>query len=214
MEVQRGEVGFEELLALPGVVEVCDLRSSFGFMAFHGGNLERVTDVVASEAAARSGSSFYGVLQPAGLRHHVASAEVDPRHSTRLARFLEHCDVVVAVHGYGRQRRWTQLLVGGTNRALAVHVARHLEAALPAYQVVDDLGRIPTTLRGLHPDNPCNRSRSGGVQLELPPRVRGLSPLASWWPGDAKRFPHVDDLINGLADAATSWPHEAHTAPR
>lgn len=212
MDVKRGEVGFAELLALPGVVEVSDLRSPFGFMAFHGGNLERVTDEVASEAAARSGSSFYAVLQPAGMRHHIASADVDPDQSPRLAAFLEHCDVVVAVHGYGRQRRWTQLLVGGGHRPLAAHVAHHLRLVLPAYDVVDDLDRIPVDLRGLHPDNPCNRCRHGGVQLELPPRVRGLSPLARWWPGQAPRFPHVEDLVGGLAAAATTWPDRGTSA--
>ncbi|MEY2407214.1 MAG: hypothetical protein QOG39_2130, partial [Acidimicrobiaceae bacterium] len=30
---------FSELLAHPGVEEVCELRSPFGVMAFHGGNL-------------------------------------------------------------------------------------------------------------------------------------------------------------------------------
>ena len=28
----------------PGVEEVCELRSTFGLMAFHGGNLEQATD--------------------------------------------------------------------------------------------------------------------------------------------------------------------------
>jgi phage replication-related protein YjqB (UPF0714/DUF867 family) len=30
---------FEDLLAQPGVEEVCELRSRFGLMAIHGGNL-------------------------------------------------------------------------------------------------------------------------------------------------------------------------------
>lgn len=206
MEVRRGEVSFDELLRLPGVAEVCDLRSRFGFLAFHGGNLERVTDQIASEAAARSGSSFYGVLQPPGMRHHIPSIEVDPDRSPALRAFLAHCDVVVAVHGYGMRGRWTHLLVGGSNRELAGHVGRHLRRALPAYEVIDELERIPRPLRGTHPRNPCNAPRQGGVQIELPPRVRGLSPLARWWPGSGHRFPHVDDLVTGLARAASEWP--------
>ena len=59
---------FAELLALPGVEEVCELRGRFGFMAFHGGSLEAMTDRIASEAAERSGASYYGVHQPKGLR--------------------------------------------------------------------------------------------------------------------------------------------------
>jgi MFS family permease len=31
---------------------------------------------------------------------------------------------------------------------------------------------FPTRLRGMHPDNPVNRVTDGGVQLELPPRIR------------------------------------------
>ncbi len=51
------------LLERPEVTEVCELRSSFGLMAFHGGNLERATDVIAAEVAQRTESSFYGVIQ-------------------------------------------------------------------------------------------------------------------------------------------------------
>ena len=205
VEVRRGGIGFAELLGTPGVIEVCDLRSTFGFLAFHGGNLERVTDQIASEAAARSGASFYAVLQPPGLRHHIPSAEVDPSCSPRLRAFLDHCSFVVAVHGYGLEGRWTSLLLGGRDRTLASHVASHLRVALPAYEIVDDLERIPANLRGLHPRNPCNLTRGGGVQLELPPRVRGLTPMARWWPRTNGRFPHVDDVVAGLVAAATSW---------
>ena len=55
---------FRELLATPGVREVCHLRGSLGFMAYHGGSLEALTDIVAEQAAERSGASYYGVLQP------------------------------------------------------------------------------------------------------------------------------------------------------
>ncbi|MGB5757037.1 MAG: poly-gamma-glutamate hydrolase family protein [Acidimicrobiales bacterium] len=208
-EVNREPITFAELLTKPGVIEVSDLRSRFGFCAFHGGNLERVTEQIASEAAARSGSSFYGVLQPAGMRHHIPSKLVSPDESPRLKAFIEHCDVVVALHGYGRQGHFTSLLCGGANRDLAYHVAHHVRSALPAYRTIDEIEEIPKALRGLHPDNPCNLSSRGGVQLELPPRVRGLSPLARFWPAhcrESKRFPHVNHLIDGLVEAAASWP--------
>lgn len=204
---------FSTLLASPGVIEHVDLRSRFGFLAFHGGNLERLTDQIASEAAARSGSSFYGVLQPRGMRQHIPSASVDPAQSEKLASFLDHCDVVVAIHGFGMHRRWTDLLFGGSNRTLAEHLALHVRRALPAYRVIDDLDQIPRRLRGLHPDNPCNRTRGGGVQIELPPRVRGLTPMALHYPGPTRppaerpipRFGHTQDLIEGLVNGAQAW---------
>ena len=114
---------FDELLAHPGVEEIVELRSTFGFMAYHGGSLEEVTDVVATAAAEQAGASLYAVLQPAGFRWHIPSTEVRPEQSQALAEFLDHVEVVVTVHGYGREGMWTTLLVGGQNRTLADHVA-------------------------------------------------------------------------------------------
>jgi len=122
---------FDELLAHPGVEEIVELRSTFGFMAYHGGSLEEVTDVVATAAAEQAGASLYAVLQPPGFRWHIPSTEVRPEHSEALAEFLDHVEVVVTVHGYGREGMWTTLLVGGQNRTLADHVASHLRPALP-----------------------------------------------------------------------------------
>ncbi len=62
---------FAKLLAHPEVKEVLELRSKFGFMAYHGGGLEHLTDVIAQQAAAKSNSSYYGVHQPRGLKWHV-----------------------------------------------------------------------------------------------------------------------------------------------
>ena len=195
---------FADLLAAPGVREVVELRSTFGFMAFHGGSLERVTDVVATRAAEAAGASVYAVLQPPGLRRHVPSRLVRPEASAGLARFLAHVDVAVAVHGYGRDGRWTELLLGGSNRDLAGHVGARLATALAGYEVVTDLEAIPVELRGLHPDNPVNRPRSGGAQLELPPRVRGLTPQWSSWAGSGLP-PPTAALVEALAAAARSW---------
>jgi phage replication-related protein YjqB (UPF0714/DUF867 family) len=195
---------FAELLAQPGVTEELVLGSRVGFLAFHGGSLERMTDVVAREAAARSASSYYAVVQPPDFRWHIPSRRVDPAASAALRSFLDHVDVAIAVHGYGRADRWTTLLVGGSNRLLAGHLSTHLTGALPDYTVVDDLEEIPIELRGLHPENPANRPPSGGVQLELPPRVRGMGPYWNDHEGDGLR-PHTEALVGALADAARSW---------
>jgi phage replication-related protein YjqB (UPF0714/DUF867 family) len=197
---------FAELLAHDGVEEDLVLRSSFGFMAFHGGNLEEGTDLVASAAAAASGASLYAVRQPPSLRWHVPSIEVRPDESAALAAFLDHVDVVVAVHGYGREGLWTSLLLGGRHRTLATHVAGHLRAAMPGYEVVDELDAIPVDLRGVHGRNPVNLTRQGGVQLELPPRTRSRTvPLWSELPA-TEPIPHQVALIGALAEAAGSWP--------
>jgi phage replication-related protein YjqB (UPF0714/DUF867 family) len=197
---------FAELLAHEGVVEDLELRSRFGFMAFHGGNLEVGTDVVAALAADQAGASLYAVRQPVGLRWHVPSIEVTPDESPALAAFLDHVEVAVALHGFGRDGMWTTVLAGGGNRALAAHLARHLRTALPGdYEVVEDIEAIPAELRGIHRHNPVNRCRQGGVQLELPPRVRSRTPFWAELPA-GEPIPHIADLVAGLTAAALAWP--------
>lgn len=178
----------DALLASPGVEEHCVLGSRLGFLALHGG-LEAGTAEIADAAAHASGASLYAVVQPDDLRWHVPSHRYDPAMSPGLDEFLRHVDVVVSIHGYGGLRgtdeRWTTALLGGVNRALAASLAHTLRSELPRYRWVDDLDVMPARLRGLHPDNPVNRPREQGVQLELPPRVRR--------PGD-----DVDALISCL----------------
>ena len=54
------------LLAVPGVGEELELRSTLGVCALHGGGLERATEAVAREVAERTGASYYAVVQPEG----------------------------------------------------------------------------------------------------------------------------------------------------
>jgi phage replication-related protein YjqB (UPF0714/DUF867 family) len=195
-----GHKYLSELLEEPGMVEESRLRSRFGFLAIHGGGLERMTDVIAERAADGAGASVYVLRHPAGYPHHLSSARFLPEQSAVLAEFLDHVEVAVSLHGYGRIDRSTELLAGGGNRALAAHLARHLE--LPGYRVVTDLDEIPPELRGLHPDNPVNRVRGGGAQLELSPQIRGISPGESSPPGLS---PAAAALVRGLVTAARSW---------
>ena len=192
---------FAELLATPGVVEECELRGSFGFMAFHGGNLEVATDVIARGAAHRCGASYYGVIQPTDLRWHIPSIAVNPSASPKLASFLDHVTAVIAVHGYGRDGFWTSLLLGGRNRSLANDLAIELRRKLPDYTIIDDIESIPEELRGQHSLNPVNMPIDHGVQLELPPRVRGTTPHWESWKGPG-HVPPVEALIEALAATA------------
>ena len=199
-----GPESLRDLLALPGVHEDVVLRSRFGLMAIHGGDLELMTDTIATTAAGQGDASYYGVVYPVGLNRHLASARYRRDESAALASFLDHVDVVVSIHGYGRDGMWTSLLAGGSNRALAEHLAGELADRLPGYDVVTDLERIPPELRGAHPSNPVNIPRSGGVQLELPPRVRGSSPFSPP-PGPDGFSPPTRALIDGLAEVAATW---------
>ncbi|MBX7447970.1 poly-gamma-glutamate hydrolase family protein [Mycolicibacterium sp. 3033] len=191
-----------ELLTTQGVSEQIELRSEFGFLAIHGGGLEQMTDVIARRTADAANASLYVVHHPDHYPHHLASALYDPAQSPRLAEFLDHVDVAVSLHGYGRIGRSTELLAGGRHRGLAQHLRAHI--AIPGYRVITDLEAIPRELRGLHPDNPVNRTRSGGAQLELSARVRGISPR-SGLPGDDGLAPATSALVQGLVQAARAW---------
>jgi phage replication-related protein YjqB (UPF0714/DUF867 family) len=197
---------FADLLAYEGVREECVLRSRFGFMAFHGGNLEKGTDVVASLAAERAGASYYGIIQPDDLEWHIPSHEFSRGISATCDEFLNHCEIVVTVHGYGKAGYWTHLLLGGQNRRLARHIGAHLRAHLPYYTIVDNIDAIPKHLRGQHHNNPVNAPLHAGVQIELPPRVRGYSQIWKDWTGPGL-VPHAESLINGLVIAAQTWEH-------
>lgn len=189
-----------ELLAHPGVEERSSLGSTTGVMAYHGGNLEVGTDRIAEAVATRTGASSYVVTQPDTLRWHIPSKAFRPEESAALAGFVDHVDRVVTIHGFGRRSMFTTVLLGGRNRVLAAHIAAHLRAALPGYEIIDELDDIPVALRGVHADNPVNLPPEHGVQIELPPRVRGNGPFWNGWDG-GWLTPHTEDLIDGLAEA-------------
>lgn len=189
---------FAELLALPGVEQHVALRSRVGFLALHGG-LEPGTAEVAAAAAATSGASLYTVVQPDDLRWHVPAHRMAPSDAPSLAEFLAHVEVVVSLHGYRRPDLPMAVLVGGADRGLAARLGEQLRAALPDYDVIDDLTRIPADLRGVHPRNPVNLARLGGIQLELPHPVRSIGPYR-----DASYRAHTDALVDALARFATS----------
>ncbi|MCE2736398.1 MAG: poly-gamma-glutamate hydrolase family protein [Acidimicrobiaceae bacterium] len=193
-----------DLLTYDGVSEECVLRSTFGFMAFHGGSLEEMTDIVASRAAERVGASYYGIQLPDNLEWHIPSHKVTADQSPLLDAFLSHVNIVITVHGFGRAGYFTSLLLGGRNRRLASHLGDSLRKHLPAYRIIDELDDIPGNLRGMHQDNPVNVVEHAGVQLELPPRVRGSSPL--WWDWEGPGLtPHTESLIDALVECATTW---------
>ena len=197
---------FRDNLARDGVREVLDVRGPIGIMAFHGGALERVTDVIAAETARMTESSYYAVLHPDDSLH-VPSKFIDPAHSAKLSAFVDHVDVAIAIHGYGPgpDHRF-RVLLGGANRPFAAHIGAHLEPALPKYEIVTDLAAIPRELAGQHPDNPVNRVRQKGVQIEVPAALRWHYDHKQW--SDAPgigRAPQVVAFIDALCRAVDGW---------
>ena len=207
MPPQYGRTVLHDLLERTDVTEELVLRSRFGFMAYHGGTLEKTTDPIAREAAAAAGASYYAVVQEHEDPTHIASTEFVANHSDALDCFFDHVDVVITIHGYGREHLFHSVLLGGTNRALAHHVAAHSRFWLPEYTFHSDLRDIPKELAGQHRQNPVNRPRDAGLQIELPPTIRWNRQEWGWSDqGDIGRAHQVDTLINCLAGAARSWP--------
>ena len=180
-------MAWPQLLAHPDVTTTVVLASEVGLLAYHGG-LETGTFEIATAAARRTGASLYAVRQPETLRWHVPSVEVDPAVDPGLASFLSRVRIALSIHGYRRRDRPWDILLGGQNRSLAAAVADALRDAfdgvilvegvtgvgdaLNEVRVVDQLAAIPPSLRGLHPANPVNLPAGGGVQIELPYRLR------------------------------------------
>lgn len=129
-------------------------------MAPHGGGIEPGTGDIADAVAGRRHAFYcFKGIKPAGNRVlHIASNRfVDPL----AERILQKVQWVLALHGCRGEE--PLILVGGrdTKRGAAILQALR-EADLPARRCERP------GLRGLNPNNFCNRGRSGaGVQLEI-----------------------------------------------
>jgi phage replication-related protein YjqB (UPF0714/DUF867 family) len=180
------------------VEEVCELRTAVGFMALHGGSQDRGTDEIASRAAEQSGASYYAIVQPRDLRVHLTSRRHDPSQSQQMSAFLQHVEIAISVHGFGRDTfevgvdaegglviepygpalRGRQtgplrgIIVGGLNGALVDAACQLLGDRFSDYHAGSERVRL-----GFHPDNPVNLPSAHGVQIELPPALRGIGDL-------------------------------------
>ncbi|MEE2682824.1 MAG: poly-gamma-glutamate hydrolase family protein [Actinomycetota bacterium] len=196
-----------EILQRADVQEEVAIRSSLGFMAYHGGTLEKATDVIAREAAEISGSSYYGLIQSNEDPIHFPSTSLLSNKSEGLDTFLNHVQIVITIHGYGREHLFHSVLLGGQNRALALHMASFLRIALPEYSFETSLEEIPKELRGLHPNNPVNIPPMAGVQVEIPPTLRWNREEWGWSDnGGIGRAEQVNTLIESLSQAVMVWP--------
>jgi phage replication-related protein YjqB (UPF0714/DUF867 family) len=220
----------EELLSMPGVREEFVLRSNIGFMALHGGSQDRGTDQIARRAAEKSGASYYAIVHPPRLRVHLTSRLYEPVHSPPLRAFLEHVDIAISVHGFGRDgfALWLDpdrgliiepygpatrgkqtgplrgIIVGGLNAQLLDAARELFRDRFDGYHVADERVRL-----GFHPDNPVNLPSGHGVQIELPPGLRGIGDFGE------TLVPRQDGVVSEVAAAlvelATRATELSHT---
>jgi phage replication-related protein YjqB (UPF0714/DUF867 family) len=112
-----------------------------------------------------------------------------------LRAFLQHVEIAISVHGFGRDsfslnvdpaggvviepygpalrgsqtRPLRGIIVGGKNSELLEVARRLLHDRFAGYRVADERVQL-----GFHPDNPVNLPTAQGVQIELPPGLRGI----------------------------------------
>lgn len=222
-----------ELLVIPGIKEECILRSSVGFMALHGGSQDRGTEQIARRAAEQTGASYYAIVQPSGLRVHLTSRLHDPIHSANLRAFLEHVGIAISVHGFGRDgfalrldpdnglivepygpaTRGKQtgplrgIIVGGLNTQLLDTARKLLHRRFDCYHVADERVRL-----GFHPDNPVNLPSAHGVQVELPPGLRGIGDFGETL--IPRQDGVVTEVVAALAELAARANELLHTTSR
>jgi phage replication-related protein YjqB (UPF0714/DUF867 family) len=213
-----------ELLALPGVEEECVLRSAVGFMALHGGSQDRGTHEIASRAAEQAGASYYAIVQPSTLRVHLTSRRHDPEHSEWLPAFLRHVEIAISVHGFGRDsfdlrvdpaeglvvepygpsRRGRQtgplrgIIVGGRNTDLLERARGLLHERFEGYHVADERIRL-----GFDVNNPVNLPSARGVQVELPPGLRGIGEFGE------ELVPCADEMVSEVIAALVELARQA-----
>jgi len=229
---QPEEMDLAELLTLPGVREECVLRSNVGFMALHGGSQDRGTDQIASRAAEQAGASYYTVVQPAELRVHLTSRRHKPEHSALFRAFLRHVDISISVHGYGRDgfALWIDpdrglviepygpavrgnqsgplrgIILGGLNVDLLSAARQLLHNRFADYHVADGRVRL-----GFHPDNPVNLPSARGIQVELPPGLRGIGEFGE--DPVARHDGVVTEVVAALVELANRASELVRTPP-
>ncbi|WP_053662345.1 poly-gamma-glutamate hydrolase family protein [Streptomyces sp. MMG1121] len=202
-----------ERLEIEGVPLLATLepgRGGIGLLALHGSN-EGGTSQLAGLVARRCGASSLVFTQP-GVRRpvHIPSPRMAVEHCALLRAFLDRVRLTVSLHGHLRAEAPDAIFLGGGNREAARVLARELGALAPRFRPVTDLDAIPVALRGLHPRNPVNLARLGGVQVELPLLAR-TSGGADVPPG-----PVVEALVagvTGLGPAAPNGRGEPHELP-
>ena len=138
--------------------------SRIAVIATHGGGIEPGTVDIA-DGVANSEHTFYafkGIKRKGNAVLHITSNKFDEPKGVRVA---ENADVVVSIHGY--QGEDEVVFIGGKNQELKEKIRYMLNEAGFHAEICTKTG-----LRAQHPENICNRCRSGeGVQLEI---SRGL----------------------------------------
>ena len=136
-------------------------------LAIHGGPIEKHTDLVAREIAGEE-HSLYALIgkRKSGNKDHLHIRSKLYR-EPRVDEMLETAQAVISIHGECNTTE-SYVMLGGRDEALRDRISASLEKA--GFMIAD----AKSGVKGLHPNNICNRGSSGrgGVQLEISKRLR------------------------------------------
>ena len=141
-----------------------ELPSKITIMAPHGGGIEPGTIDIADYLAGCDYTfyAFKGLKKTGNKILHVNSNTFDEPIALKAAK---NADIVISIHGAKQKSKFVH--IGGTNQELKQIIMDALRLA--GFDAM--ISEIPG-LRGMKPENICNRCKTGkGVQLEL---SRGL----------------------------------------
>ncbi len=153
----------------PGIdyhIAVEDRGTDVLIMAPHGGRIEPGTSEIACDIAGGDLSlyCFEGLRRRPHGDLHVTSHKYDESQAVDAAG---KCEVVVAIHGRSDRDDPETVWLGGLDAPSLEKMEKQLKLAGFSAEVA--LG----DLAGAHPNNICNRGRTGsGVQLEIPKSLR------------------------------------------
>ncbi|QTA92444.1 poly-gamma-glutamate hydrolase family protein [Desulfonema magnum] len=138
--------------------------SGIAVIAPHGGGIEPGTVDIADGIAGGRHSfyAFKGIKKKKNGVLHITSNKFDEPEGIRIA---ENADIVLSIHGY--HGKGDEIFIGGRNQTLMEKIRQTLKKEGFNAEICTKAG-----LRARHPENICNRCRTGeGVQLEI---SRGL----------------------------------------
>ncbi|MEJ2690543.1 MAG: poly-gamma-glutamate hydrolase family protein [Deltaproteobacteria bacterium] len=139
----------------------CENRKTIiAVYAPHGGRIDLGSSEIAEEIARGDFSiyHFQGKKSRGNKDLHLASEKFDEPEALQLA---EETEIILAIHSCDSQS--DKIYIGGLHDALRGEIDKALKSS--GFQTIL---APPDALAGRHPNNICNRGRSGeGVQLEI-----------------------------------------------
>ena len=194
---------FRDVIKQKGVREYSKIKGRVGVLVPHGGRLDIGAEQIGNYVEQNTPASMYVMSSRQGnvKKHRVASTKISHTHSKPLNEVINHSKYNVSIHGHSKPGQEKTVYVGGENSYLKKRIAARLKQYLPnGYAIEHDVAKMPRNIRGTGSRNIVNRSKEGGVQVELPMELRqgvGKSHSSSKLTGLSKKVGEaISEVVN------------------